>query len=408
MIEKLLSLSGECACGARHDIITTVARIGRGATAELCGYIDSNYSNCVVVTDTNTAVYAPCSYRRIVISGDAHADERGTGELEAALGSDADVLVACGSGSLHDIVRYVAHKRNMPFVSYPTAPSVDGFVSSVAAMTWGGQKLTFSSSAPVAIFADDDVYSEAPHRLLASGVGDILGKITALFDWRVASLAIGETVCSETYDIENEAVTKLIASIDNKTDDFAHDVMECLILSGLAMQLIGNSRPASGAEHHLSHLWEMHVINAPTAALHGEKVGVGTVNVIKAYKTADLNRLREPLKLNRVFDRGYIESAYGSLTDGVLKENLPDGTLSSSSLAKVRIGDAELAILAGYIDALPSPERVASLLEAVGAPYDLAGVGLPQSDEFAERSLAFAPYVRNRLTLLKLISASAL
>ena len=91
-------------------------------------------------------------------------------------------MIAVGSGTIHDITRYHAYERKIPFFSVPTAASVDGYVSTVAAMTWHGFKKSFTAVSPVVVIADTDIFSKAPMRLTASGVADLLGKYTALAD----------------------------------------------------------------------------------------------------------------------------------------------------------------------------------------------------------------------------------
>ncbi|MGN1346588.1 MAG: iron-containing alcohol dehydrogenase, partial [Eubacteriales bacterium] len=320
-----------------------------------------------------------------------------------------DVLIACGSGSVHDITRYAAYKEKLSFLSYPTAASVDGFISGVAAMTWYGQKLTFPAAPPLAVFAVPAVFCSAPSRLTASGAGDVLGKYTSLFDWKAAEILTGETCCSGICGLEYQAMDDLCRALKNRRPETEREytvkVMEALLLSGLAMQLAGNSRPASGAEHHLSHLWEMHCINEESDALHGEKVGIGLLHVLREYhkKAAvlDPEKIRA-MDLARVFDRARLEPVFASLTDGILAENLPGGR---SSLADIQLTAETVPALQKAVQTLPTAEEAEKLLKAAGAPVSNAEIGLPNDAEFIEKSLAYAPYVRNRLTLLKVLSA---
>ena len=418
-IEKIMS-GGVCSCGKTHGMATGTAVVGDGAADSLAQFIrEKNFQRVLIVCDTNTEKYVPAlkpaamNADVITLPGNSHADEKGVAPLIDRLnGKSCDCLIACGSGSLHDITRYSANEKKIPFVSFPTAASVDGFVSTVAAMTWGGQKLSSPAAAPIAVFADPEVFGDAPARLTASGVGDLLGKYTALLDWRIARILTGEDICPEIYGLMEKALGRLDGLLDEissgqfdvRSEKYTTLVMECLILAGLSMQLQGNSRPASGAEHHLSHFWEMHVINKPTDALHGEQVGVAALLLTRYYHAMrDYDFLR-PGTLAALFDRSYLEPVYGDLTDGILRENLTDGEVSSSPLAFVP--DAEKAEkVSAEIDSLISPEALERLLRLGGAPTTLSELGLPDDEEFIKRTLGFAPYVRKRLTLLKVLSA---
>ncbi len=418
-IEKIMS-GGVCSCGKTHGMATGTAVVGDGAADSLAQFIrEKNFQRVLIVCDTNTEKYVPAlkpaamNADVITLPGNSHADEKGVAPLIDRLnGKSYDCLVACGSGSLHDITRYSANEKNIPFVSFPTAASVDGFVSTVAAMTWGGQKLSSPAAAPIAVFADPKVFGDAPARLTASGVGDLLGKYTALLDWRIARILTGEEICPEIYGLMEKALGRLDGLLDEissgqfdvRSEKYTTLVMECLILAGLSMQLQGNSRPASGAEHHLSHFWEMHVINKPTDALHGEQVGVAALMLTRYYHAMRDYDFMRPVNLTATFDRSYLEPVYGDLTDGILRENLTDGEVSSSPLAFVP--DAEKAEkVRAEIGSLISPEALERLLRLGGAPTTLSELDLPDDEEFIARTLGFAPYVRKRLTLLKVLSA---
>ena len=439
---------------------TKIALLSPSAADSLAAFVREYYSNALIVCDSNTEKYVPLLGnigRVVTLDGSSHADERGIAPLMDELAAHTcDCLVACGSGSLHDITRYCAHEHNIDFISFPTAPSVDGFVSSVAAMTFGGRKVSFESSSPVALFADERVLADSPARLTASGVGDILGKYTALFDWQIANLLCGEPIAAEVYDLMKSALGRLSAlldelistadedanrgtahgsvdgdaahaiahgsvdgssarSITRSSPEYIRCVMECLILAGLSMQLCGNSRPASGAEHHLSHFWEMNLVNKPCGALHGESVGCGTLLVARHYHAAASDRAHfaELLScrpnLARLFDRSYLAPVFGDITDGILDENLKNrDPLTSSLNFEISRECAELA--ADLTSSLISPERLEMYLKAAGAPTSTAELSLPEylpkyGCPLAELSLKFAPYVRRRITLLKLLNA---
>lgn len=426
MLNEVKNLANTCPCGDKHSLVTDKVVIGNAdsinATSALCDYVGEHYKKPLIVCDTNTEKYAGeitkllRTAEVIVLPGDSHADESGTAPLEKRLGSgvEYDCLIACGSGSLHDIARYCSNAFGLHFLSYPTAASVDGFVSTVAAMTFKGQKLSTTAAAPVALFADYNVYSDAPAKLTASGISDILGKYTALCDWRIAHILTGEQICPHIAGLMENALGRLINLLEKKASgeiltalpEYTQLVMESLVLAGLAMQLQGNSRPASGAEHHMSHLWEMQVINSPTHALHGEQVGVASLILADFYRRKldegyDFTRMTD---LRATFERSYIESSFGSLTDGILDENLTERNPESSPLNFLATNESA-ALARAEISKLIRPEKLLRYLEIAGAPTTLSELSLPDNPEFIAKSLAIAPYVRRRLTLLKILSS---
>lgn len=426
--EVLNQFRNPCSCGKQHTLITDAVYIGPDASQHLKDDIASRGFSCgVVIADTNTAPIAgealakSLSLPLLVLPGNAHATEIVTAELQkmlSALTKQPQFYIACGSGSLHDTVRYTACENHIPFYSYPTAASVDGFVSGIAAMTIRGTKVSYPSRSPIALYADPAIFAAAPNRLTASGVGDLLGKYICLADWQIAQALTGEKICPSLLSLEYQVIKELesvIVSSSNailadgpKHTEFVCRVMEGLVLSGLAIQLNGNSRPASGAEHHLSHFWEMARINEDTTALHGEQVGVATLLMLDCYKKASAD-FDKPFHYHpeTLFSRDRILPVYRELTDDILKENMPTGCADSCSLA----GIAEHAPLihakeiCDIIGTLPEYDTLLSEMHACGCKTTLAEIGLPQTDAFLCATLRFAPYARNRLTFLKYLAA---
>ena len=428
--EQLTRFSRPCTCGKTHTLITDSVYIGRDAHLRLADDIRRRgFVSGVVIADTNTAPIAgealsnALSLPLIVLPGDAHATEIVCADLQKLLASQSCIpqfYIACGSGSLHDIVRYTACENNLPFYSYPTAASVDGFVSGIAAMTIRGTKVSYPSRPPIALYADPAVFANAPERLTASGVGDLLGKYICLADWKIARILTGEEICPALMELEYAVIDELEAVIAEAGDavmtpgaahtEYVCRVMEGLVLSGLAIQLNGNSRPASGAEHHLSHFWEMARINEDIPALHGEQVGIASLLLLDYYKKA-AERFAHPFVYtpDTLFSREKLQPVYRELTDDILLENMPNGT-ESCSLAKIP-ADAPVKKaedIRAVIASLPTYEKLCSEMKLCGCKTTLSEVGLPETAEFFTQSLRFAPYARNRLTFLKYLEAQNL
>ena len=295
-----------------------------------------------------------------------HADNYAVEIVENNMDEDIDLILAVGSGTIHDISRYVAFQYRIPFISVPTAASVDGFVSTVAAMTWNGLKRTMPAAPPLAVFADTDIFAKAPKRLNASGVSDLLGKYICLADWKIANMLTGEYYCSYVAEMEEKAlktVRSCLRAIAAGEEESCEKLMYALILSGLAMQMVGNSRPASCAEHHLSHLWEMEVINEHLDALHGEKVSVGTVLVLREYKriAKAIRRGRCRVKPYQANDGALLEETFGrkGLLEGIREENEPELLLK---IDPKRL-EEKLTEIAEVIEGLPEEEEMLYMLE---------------------------------------------
>ncbi|MDR2357288.1 MAG: iron-containing alcohol dehydrogenase [Oscillospiraceae bacterium] len=409
--------SGECACGETHKLATREIIIESGAISGFAGLADRLElgDGAVVVCDDNTRF---CAERIAEILGrrmhrtrlaclsakDLHADEHAVALLDGMLPPDAGWLVAAGDGTIHDTTRFVAKERGTPFVAFPTAAAVDAYVSATSAMTWHGYKVTAPAAAPVAVVADTDIFSSAPYRLTASGLGEALGKYTSLADWKVASLVTGEPYCERIASRIGEAADAVRAEmpdIRRGGRDGCERLMYTLLLSGTAMQLCGSSRPASGAEHHLSHLWELEVINPRLGALHGEKVGIGAIIVLERYKDLLKSGALASDRASPVYGglpTRLLRAKFGDHYGNIVAENTPDPLESVSPDALL----AALPEIREIVAGLPDPAALAKQMEDAGCKTTLREIGL--GDGILRDSLELSPFVRARLTLQRLSS----
>ncbi len=403
-----------CRCGREHHIDVKEIIIEEGAADKLeeamsDGFL-RQYISPLLICDTNTLkateeimedIYDRCQVLVLDAEG-LHANEHAVQIVENYMDEDIDLILAVGSGTIHDISRYIAFQYKIPFISVPTAASVDGFVSNVAAMTWKGLKKTVPAVPPIAVFADSRIFAHAPKRLNASGVSDLFGKYICLADWKIAHLLTGEYICGRIIEMEEKAlrtVSSCLRDIAEADLESCEELMYALILSGLAMQMVGNSRPASCAEHHLSHLWEMEVINRPLDALHGEKVSVGTLLVLREYKriARAIREGRCQAALYEDRDAALLEETFGKkgLLEGIRNENDPEPLLEvNPEILKERLEE-----IAAIIEELPEEKELRRAMKNAGCRRDVYDIGL--TEEIIPESLRLAPYVRRRLSFLR-------
>jgi len=215
---------------------------------------------------------------------------REIGKLLIETPNDISLMIAVGSGVINDITRQVSFKMKIPYFVVCTAASMDGYASVTSSLIIEDKKSTIDGQLPCAILADENVLKHAPDKMLKAGFGDVIGKITGLIDWKLSVAVTGEHICPFIISMVECAVAKCIASADgiiNKENDAVANVFEALTIAGVTMGLYKNTRPASGAEHHLAHYWDLKAIeNNEEHALHGESVGIGTVVICRLYELA--------------------------------------------------------------------------------------------------------------------------
>lgn len=303
-ISQWAGMEYSCACGKSHKVDIQAIRVGSGVMQELPGILrDLGASHIFLVADNYTYEaagrqveqlldQAGLAYHKRVFQTETPLvpNEYALGSVLAAMTSQDDMLLAVGSGTLNDVTKYVSARTGMPYVIAATAPSMDGYASTVAPTILDGFKTTLPAVYPAAIVADVDILKDAPMPMLTAGFGDIIGKFTSLADWRLSHQLNGEYYCPEVAGVIEAAVETCAANaqaLAQREPQAIQAVTEALILSGLAMGMVGVSRPASGAEHQMAHYWEMDALRrGEEHPLHGNAVGVGTVLAASLYEMA--------------------------------------------------------------------------------------------------------------------------
>lgn len=323
----------------------------------------------------------------------------------------AEVLVAVGAGTITDLVRFTAYKMGKPFVSVPTAPSMDGYASAVSPLIVGGFKRTFSANPPRAIYADLDVLCRAPMWMIVAGFGDLVGKYTAKADWELSRIINNEYFCQSSLDLMAAALelcTSNPEGLTRREPQLIKGLMEGLILSGIAISMAGSSRPASGAEHQLAHYWEMRSLQENQHFhLHGTKVGVATPLVLGIYNkvlrfdpsTIDLNSLAESHQGPETVEAA-VRAHYGSMADEILAESHGKRLTWSAREERVRLIQSKWEEIQRTLAWLPSAEAVTEMLTRAGAESSPESLGLP--DEWVKDALTYARHLRSRYTVMDL------
>jgi glycerol-1-phosphate dehydrogenase [NAD(P)+] len=278
---------------------TRFVALGEGAIALAPHYFKERFPgrDAVLLCDDHTleaaglAVEAAfhdagIAMRRVVLeprAGDDHlvAEDGVITSVQTLLGTLDAHVVTVGAGTVNDIGKYASYKLGREYLCVPTAASMNGYTSTIAAVLVGGVKRTLPCDQPVAIFADTNVLRNAPSHLNLAGFGDLLSKPVSQGDWLLSHFIRDVPYATRPNDILEELFKDLLlqASAIGRADAHGLQVlMEAILVSGFSMAVAGSSAPASGGEHLVSHYWDMEQLdkNAPLLGLHGTQVGVAT------------------------------------------------------------------------------------------------------------------------------------
>lgn len=193
-------------------------------------------------------------------------------------------VVGLGGGKALDYAKYTAHLLHKPLVVVPTSISNDGFCSPSASLSVEGKRRSFLTQVPDMVILDTEILANAPPALMYSGMGDLFCKATSVWDWKYAYRTRGEPVNDFAAVISLNAVDTFdqFTPKDLENLEFLRIMSSSLLMCGLSMAIAGCSRPASGAEHLISHAYDRLAKN-PSG--HGIQVGVASFLVAHLQKT---------------------------------------------------------------------------------------------------------------------------
>ncbi len=206
-----------------------------------------------------------------------------------SLPASVSAVIGLGGGKALDVAKYVSFLLRLPYIAVPTSLSNDGFCSPQSSLEMQGQRRSLPSAMPYGVVVDTDLCQNAPHVLWCAGIGDSVAKITAVFDWKLAFRAKGTPVNDFAALLSDATVFQLMAS-PSKDPEGITLLATALMLNGVAMEIAGSSRPASGSEHLISHALDL--IN-PKPRLHGLQVGVATylISQLQQHRTQSIAAL---------------------------------------------------------------------------------------------------------------------
>ncbi len=326
--------------------------------------------------------------------------------------------VACSiaAGTLNDLTKLACGELGRPYLNVCTAASVDGYSAYGASITRDGFKITRDCPAPAGLVADLDIMVRAPQRLTATGYGDLIEKIPAGADWILADGLGVEPIDPEVWHLVQDSLGEALgdpAAIAAGDPAAIARLAEGNLLSGLAMQATKSSRPASGAGHQFSHIWEMegHGLDWEPPLSHGFKVAVGTVASCAIWELAldlDLTRLDVEATVARAPSDASVEARVRAAVPAQLADQAVEVSLAKNlggDQLRERLAQIQRSwprIRERVIPQLVTPQQAAAMLRTAGAPHHPALIGIDQSRFRATHFTAHM--IRTRYTVLELLA----
>lgn len=399
-----------CDCGMVHSCSIKHILIGSDVLPKYLPIL-ADYNKILLVADTNTYAVFGKQVEAALANKVEHVlvykrdgllvpNEEAVAEMQEKLTSETDLIVGVGSGVIQDLCKYVSFQANLPYHIVATAPSMDGYASKGAAMIMENMKITYNARVPEAIIGDSEILKDAPMEMIQSGYGDILGKYSCLNDWKLSRVVNNEYFCQYVYDLTYEMLTKtkdLGPKLLARDADAIAILMESLVGVGIAMAYVGNSRPASGSEHHLSHFFEITgILEDAPYFMHGTDV---------VYSAVYTQKLRETL-LNMDVPKAHtipskeaweenIRRVYGIAADGVIA--LQD-KLGWYQIDRFPVYAEKWNEIKDVLREVPSSETLTNYVASIG--LDIAEYERLYGEKKIQDAILYAKDLKDRYTVL--------
>ena len=357
------------------------------------------------------ALGAVANVHQILLPDHPHADAETVERIRSATKGD-DAIVAVGSGTINDLCKQASYLDGKPYAVFATAPSMNGYTSTSAAITMHGHKKSLAAQGARGVFIDLGVFAKAPAHMILSGLGDSLCRTTSQVDWKLSHRLRGTGYSETPFLLLRQDEEALFAAAEGLTrGDLAamERLARVLILCGFGICLAGSSAPGSQAEHMISHYIDMMGGGHARAALgrdslHGEQIGVATLTVARLQ--ARLLALETPPRLRRT-----------AVNERAIRAHFGDSGADCAAEFRAKALDAhETERVNGLLAAgwpslrdelratLLPPGHLDDVLARAGAPRAPAELGW--SDAFYRTAVTWARRIRNRYTCLDLIDDS--
>lgn len=396
-------------CGKHHTCPIKEVYIENDAISHLTS-LATGFDKILIVADENTygvagekveKALAEKSTDRVIFTGKEILipNECAIDAVNARI-NGIDLIIGIGSGVIQDLCKYVSHFSKIPYIIVATAPSMDGYASSGAAMILKGMKETVPAGLPYAIVADTEVLRNAPMDMIKAGYGDIIGKYSALNDWELSHLVNGEYMCKYIFDTTYEMIEKTLKTATGlleRDENSVKTLMEALTIVGIMMSFATTSRPASGSEHHLSHFFEITgIVNNKPYLPHGIDVAYSTI--VTAYIREQLLTKPFPNEQYQMNESDYINAIkenYGSVAQGCIDLQRRLGTYNRNRLAIYKQNEQKIREILSKMSKASEIAKMLSLVE-----LDICEFTQLYGEKKIKSAIKFAKDLKDRYTVL--------
>jgi glycerol-1-phosphate dehydrogenase [NAD(P)+] len=339
--------------------------------------------------------------------------EKALGNIVMSYDASCGAVTGVGGGVVNDLCKLLSYTAHIPYIYVPTCPSMDGYASDSASVIYNGVKTSVKCKCPDYLICDTEIISKAPKKLLLAGIGDMCAKTVSICEWRISNLITGEHYCDDVAKIMRrcrKAATDNAEAAAGGDKNAVKEIVNGLIMVGMAMTYAKSSRPASGVEHYYSHLWDMRCLEENRQCeLHGIQVGVGTLLTLKKYE--ELKKItpdkEKALAHINSFDKQAwerdVREYFGSSAESIIALEEKEGKYEKQKCAArldiiIKNWDKIIKIID---EELMPYHELEALFKKIGHPTTPAEIG--ESEESTAAAFAHTSDIRDKYILSRLL-----
>ena len=417
-VHSLISDGGfDCSCGKHHSAGLSGVFIGQGTTDRIPTAL-YGAEKVFILADRSTFAAAGAqviaeldragiSHTVYLLPGEGRSepDERAVGSAVMHFDDSCDAVLGIGSGVINDIGKVLSHLTKSRYVIYGTAPSMDGYASGTSSVIRDGLKISLQSCMADIVIGDTDILSAAPMRMILAGMGDMIAKYISIAEWKISHIINGEYYCGTVAELVNSALQECMDNshgIPSRDKKSIASVMNGMVVSGIAANYAGVTRPVSGMEHYLSHICDMRAAEFGTHSdLHGIQCGAATVECLKIYEklrsivpdreralsfAADFSYDRHKEQL-----RSWLGSGAEAMIANEEREHKYDTNRHRERLERIIDRWDEIEEV---INSLPTSSDIVPHLKSIGLPTSFEEIGF--TPEETKKAVLFSKDIRDK------------
>jgi glycerol-1-phosphate dehydrogenase [NAD(P)+] len=312
----------------------------------------------------------------------------------------AEALIAVGSGTISDSVKYGTFLTGREYSVFATSP-MNAYTTPTASVSFEGFKKSITCHSAKGVFFDLGVVSKCPKRLISAAFADVVCRTTSQVDWLMSHILFDSAYDETAYTLlaydEEAMITNAGKLVTGEFEALAM-LTRIAALMGLATSFTGTTHVGSMAEHMISHYIDMFAGDKHPRTSHGEQVGVATLTMSKLQNQI-LNADRPPTLKPTVIPKEDLRARFGTAANEMIEQTERKALNDAAVHSLNQRLEKDWTQISGRLRSVMLPyERLYDAMKAAGC--QLTGSDLGLEPDFYRDAVRYSRFIRDRFSML--------